>query len=121
LLFSLACFASLGLPFLSGFVSEFLVFTGSFSLLPGATIASAFGVVMTAGYLLWMLKRAFYGPLNTKWAGLTDARTLSEVVPLVVLAVAILFVGLYPKPIVDLLGPSLHQILGGIQGVALTR
>jgi NADH-quinone oxidoreductase subunit M len=119
LLFSIACFASLGLPFLSGFVSEFLVFTGSFSLLPAVTIASAFGVVLTAGYLLWMLKRAFYGPLNVKWAGLTDASTFVEIAPLVTLTIAILFVGLYPKPLVDLLGPSLHQILTSVQAVAV--
>jgi NADH-quinone oxidoreductase subunit M len=121
LLFSIACFASLGLPLLSGFVSEYLVFTGTFALLPGVTIAAAFGIVMTAGYLLWMLKRAFYGPLNLKWITLTDANTISEVLPLVVLTVAILFVGIYPKPLVDLLGPSLQQILSSVQAVALIR
>jgi NADH-quinone oxidoreductase subunit M len=119
LLYSIACFASLGLPFLSGFVSEYMVFTGSFSLLPGVTIAAAFGIVLTAGYLLWMLKRAYYGPLNLKWAWLTDANKLSEIVPLVALAIVIFAVGIYPKPIVDLLGPSLHQILTSVQAVAL--
>jgi NADH-quinone oxidoreductase subunit M len=118
LLYSVACFASLGLPGLSGFVAEYLVFTGSFALLPAVTIASAFGVVLTAGYLLWMLRRAFYGPLNLKWSWLTDARTIPEVVPLVALAVVILFVGIYPKPMVDLLTPSLHQILGTVQVIA---
>jgi NADH-quinone oxidoreductase subunit M len=119
LLFSVACFASLGLPGASGFVAEYLVFTGTFALLPGVTIAAAFGVVLTAGYLLWMLKRAFYGPLNLKWASLTDARTLSEIVPLVTLAITILAVGIYPKPMVDLLSPSLQQIIHNISAVAL--
>jgi NADH-quinone oxidoreductase subunit M len=119
LLFSIACFASLGLPGASGFVAEYLVFTGTFALLPGVTIAAAFGVVLTAGYLLWMLKRAYYGPLNLKWAALTDARRLSETIPLVTLAIAIFFVGIYPKPMVDLLSPSLQQILTNISHVAL--
>ena len=116
-LFTLACFASLGLPALSGFVAEYLVFTGSFAALPAITIASVFGVVLTAGYLLWMLKRAFYGPLNMKWSGLTDANTLAQVVPLVALAAVILFVGTYPKPLLDLIGPSVQQILSSVQAV----
>ena len=119
LLFSIACFASLGLPGASGFVAEYLVFTGSFVLLPVVTIAAAFGVVLTAGYLLWMLKRAYYGPLNLKWAGLTDARSLAEIVPLATLTIAIFFVGIYPGPMVDLLSPSLHQILTTIPGIGL--
>lgn len=116
LLYSIACLASLGLPGLAGFVAEFLVFTGTFALLPGPTIAAAFGVVLTAGYLLWMLRRAFYGPLNMKWSWLTDA-TPREAFPLVALAVVILFVGIYPKPFVDLLTPSLHHMLITAQAV----
>ena len=79
LLFSMACFASLGLPALSGFVAEYLVFTGSFAILPVVTILAAFGVVLTAGYLLWMLRRAFYGPLNMNWSWLRDARRARSV------------------------------------------
>src|SRR5487761_2080359 len=101
---------ALGLPGLSGFVAEYLVFTGSFATLPLATILSAFGVVLTAGYLLWMLRRSFYGPLNMKWDWLTDASAL-EAFPLIALTVVILFVGIYPKPMVDLLTPSLQQML----------
>jgi NADH-quinone oxidoreductase subunit M len=116
-LYSVACFASLGLPALAGFVAEYLVFTGTYAILPGATIAAAFGVVLTAGYLLWMLRRAFYGPLNLKWSWLTDA-TPREAFPLAALAVVILFVGIFPGPIVSLLTPSLHQILSTVQTVA---
>ncbi|MGH2516907.1 MAG: hypothetical protein ACRDHP_14740, partial [Ktedonobacterales bacterium] len=75
----------------------------------------------TAGYLLWMLRRAFYGPLNLKWSRLTDARTLPELLPLISLAVVILFVGIYPQPIVDLISPALHSILSTVQGVAAIR
>jgi NADH-quinone oxidoreductase subunit M len=117
LLFSVACFASVGLPGLSGFVAEYLVFTGTFALLPGVTIAAVFGVVLTAGYLLWMLKRAYYGPLNMKWSWLTDA-TVRETIPLVSLALVILFVGIYPSPLVDLLRPSVHQIVTSVQTIA---
>jgi NADH-quinone oxidoreductase subunit M len=117
LLYSVACFASLGLPGLSGFVSEYLIFTGTFAILPVVTILSAFGVVLTAGYLLWMLRRAYYGPLNLKWDWLTDANW-REVIPLVSLALVILFVGIYPSPLVNLISPSLQQILHSVQAVA---
>ncbi len=118
LLYSVACFAALGLPGLSGFVAEYLVFTGSFATLPAATIFAAFGVVLTAGYLLWMLRRSFYGPLNMKWDWLTDA-TVREAFPLVALAVVILFVGIYPQPMINLLTPSLQQLLHGVSGLAV--
>src|SRR5262249_57456657 len=91
---------SLGLPALAGCVAEYLVFTGSFAILPVVTIRSVFGVVLTAGYLLWMLRRAFYGPLNLKWNRLTDA-TWREATPLIALTVVIVLVGIFPKPIID--------------------
>jgi len=108
--FSIACLASLGLPALSGFVAEYLVFTGSFPIWSVWTILGAFGIVLTAGYLLWMLKRAFYGPLNAKWATLTDATNL-EMVPLVALVAVILLVGIFPGLIVNIIQPSVGQIL----------
>ncbi len=116
LLFSVACFASLGLPGLSGFIAEYLTFTGAFATLPVVTIFAAFGVVLTAGYLLWMIRRAFHGPLNMKWSMLTDA-TVLEAFPLVSLALVILFVGVYPAPMVNLLSPTLNQMLQHMSGV----
>jgi NADH-quinone oxidoreductase subunit M len=115
-LYSIACFAALGLPSMSGFVSEYLVFTGTFALLPVQTILCAFGVVLTAGYLLWMLRRSFFGPLNMKWSGLTDATAL-QAFPLIALAVVIFFVGIFPGPIINLLGPSLHYMVVSMQQV----
>src|SRR5258708_21867826 len=115
---SVACCAPLGLPALSGFVAEYLVFTGTYPILPVQTILSAFGVVLTAGYLLWMLRRSFFGPLNLRWAWLTDAATIPELLPLISLALIILFVGIYPKPIVDLLSPSLSQMIQTMQHLA---
>ncbi len=108
--FSIACLASLGLPALSGFVAEYLVFTGSFPIWTTWTILGAFGIVLTAGYLLWMLKRAFYGPLNAKWATLTDATNL-EMVPLVALVAVILLFGIFPGLIVNIIQPSVGQII----------
>jgi NADH-quinone oxidoreductase subunit M len=118
-LYSIACFASLGLPALAGFVAEFLVFTGSFATLPVPTILCVFGVVLTAGYLLWMLRRAFYGPLNLNWRWLTDVNSIPEFLPLATLAVVIFFVGVYPKLLVDVISPSVTQMIGTIQSLTL--
>jgi NADH-quinone oxidoreductase subunit M len=109
-MFSIACLASLGLPALSGFVAEYLVFTGSFPIWTTWTILGAFGIVLTAGYLLWMLKRAFYGPLNVKWASLKDASTL-EMVPLVSLVAVVLLFGIFPGIIINVIQPSISQII----------
>ncbi len=116
-LYTVACFASLGLPGLAGFISEYLTFTGSFALIPIPVIFAAFGVVLTAGYLLWMLRRSFFGPLNMKWASLTDA-SLRETVILASLAAVILFVGIFPGPLVDLIKPSMHYMLTTMPGIA---
>jgi NADH-quinone oxidoreductase subunit M len=113
-LYSIACFAALGLPGASGFVAEYLTFTGAYATLPVQTILAVFGVVLTAGYLLWMLRRSFYGALNPKWSWLTDA-SVRETAILVSLTVVILFIGIYPRFIIDLVSPSLHHMLLSMQ------
>lgn len=92
-----ACFASLGLPLLAGFVSEFLCFLGAFNV-PQYRIAtgiSLIGVLVTAAFFLILIKKVFLGPLNTKWESLRDmdARELLATVPLVVL---MLVLGIFP-------------------------
>nr|BBH89100.1 NADH-quinone oxidoreductase subunit M [Thermosporothrix sp. COM3] len=109
-LFTLAGMASLGLPALAGFVAEYMVFTSSYKIWPVATVVSVFTMILTAGYLLWMLKRVFFGPFNKKWSWLPDANP-REMVPLVILAAFIVIVGIYPKFLIDVLLPSLHHVL----------
>jgi NADH-quinone oxidoreductase subunit M len=116
LLYSFACFTSLGLPGGAGFVAEYLTFTGSYATLPVQTIFAVFGIVLTAGYLLWMLRRSFYGALNPKWAWLTDASARERAI-LITLVVVILLVGIYPAPFIDLLSPSVHHMLTTAQSV----
>ncbi|MBI4661052.1 MAG: NADH-quinone oxidoreductase subunit M, partial [Verrucomicrobia bacterium] len=95
-LMGIALFASLGLPGLNGFVGEFLIFKGAFSLAAWATALAALGLLVTAIFLLTLLQRVFHGPLNRKWAGIPDL-TLGERVA-VVPAVALMFLlGVYPQ------------------------
>ena len=99
-IFVLAGLASLGLPGLSGFVAEFTVFVGAFPAIPVLTALGAAGIVLTAGYLLWMLQRVFFGPINPRFDSLDDPRGL-EVVPLLALVGVIVLIGLYPSLLTD--------------------
>src|SRR4029079_12780580 len=67
-----AGFGSLGLPALAGFIAEVTVFLGSFEQFEWAVLAAIFGVVLSAGYVLWMLQRVVFGPVRHEWDGLTD-------------------------------------------------
>src|SRR2546422_2399946 len=109
-LFTFAGLASLGLPGLAGFVAEYITFTSSYQIWTAVTIVSVFTMILTAAYLLWMLKRVFYGPFNTRWSGLPDA-TLRETIPLFALAAVIVFVGIYPTFLINVITPSLTHVL----------
>ena len=109
-LFTFAGLASLGLPGLAGFVAEYIAFTGSYQSLSTITIISVFTMILTASYLLWMLKRVFYGPFNTRWNWLPDAN-LRETLPLFALAVVIVVVGIYPTFLINVITPSLTHVL----------
>jgi NADH-quinone oxidoreductase subunit M len=109
-LFTFAGLASLGLPGLAGFVAEYMVFTGSYRVWTVATTIAVFTMILTASYLLWMLKRVFYGPFNPKWNWLPDAN-LREAIPLYALAAFIVFLGIFPNFLVGVITPSLHVSL----------
>jgi NADH-quinone oxidoreductase subunit M len=109
-LFTYAGMASLGLPGLAGFVAEFMVFTSSYRIWPVFTTIAVFTMILTAAYLLWMLKRVFFGPFNMKWNGLPDA-SARELIPLFALAGLVLFVGIYPAALINVITPSLAHLL----------
>lgn len=108
---SFAFFASMGLPGLSGFIGEVLVFIGAFKVYPAITIVSVSGIVLTAGYFLWMLQRMFLGPLNPKYTDLPEINN-RELFTLIPLGVIVLFVGIYPLPIINLINTSVNHLLG---------
>jgi NADH-quinone oxidoreductase subunit M len=109
-IFVIAGLASLGLPSMSGFVAELLVFLGTFPVWRVAAIVGALGVVLTAGYILWMLQRVFFGPPLTRWERVGDAIAI-ETVPLVCLVAAIMIIGIYPAIITDVIKSGLGPIL----------
>ena len=106
--------ASLGLPSTAGFVSEIHVFIGTFPVWGWLTALGAFGVVLTAGYILWMVQRVMLGPLNPRFAELRDATPL-ELVPIAALIIAIMAVGIFPGTITDVFATGVKPIVESLQ------
>ncbi|MBU0743243.1 NADH-quinone oxidoreductase subunit M [bacterium] len=113
--FSFALFAAVGLPGLSGFVSEAMVFLGAFPVHRTIAIVSALGIVIGAAYVLWMLQRVFLGPKNDKYDDLPDisARELFTLVPI---GLIVLLLGVYPMPVLDLMKASLNHLIKVVAG-----
>jgi NADH-quinone oxidoreductase subunit M len=109
--FVMAGLASLGLPSMSGFVSELLVFLGSVDRHTAATILGVIGILLTAGYILWMLRRVFFGPPTPEWEDLPDATAWWERVPMAALLAVILAVGIYPATLVDVIETGVMPIV----------
>ena len=105
-----ACFASLGLPGLAGFIAEFAVFLGAFSSYSLITCLSAFGVIITAAYFLWMIQRIFLGPLKEKWNDLPDM-DWGEIVAIVPLCILMLVIGLCPRPLMEVIDGPITRIV----------
>ncbi len=119
-LMTVAFFAAVGLPGLSGFISEALVFLGAFQTYQTLTIISVSGIILGAGYMLWALQRVFFGKLPEKWKGPWDPSgkkykhddvNAVELTALVPLAVIIIFLGIYPAPMIDMMNASVKHLL----------
>ena len=110
--FVIAGFASLGLPTMSGFVAEVLVFLGSFDAFEAPTIVAVVGILLSAGYILWTVQRVFFGPRNEKWADLPDTTAWWEQISMAALVGVIIGVGIYPATIVDVLENGVVRTLG---------
>jgi NADH-quinone oxidoreductase subunit M len=104
--------ASLGLPGMSGFVSEFMIFVGAFGALNKVLVGIAvLGVVLGATYILRMVQRVFLGELDlSRWGGLTEIN-LREIITVAPLAVLTIAIGVYPKPLAMLLNATLENLV----------
>jgi NADH-quinone oxidoreductase subunit M len=106
----IAGLASLGLPALSGFVAELMVFLGAFDTYTVPTIFGVFGILLSAGYITWMIQRVFFGAKDARWATLPDADNWWERVSMAALVVTIVGVGVYPALVVDVLDTGMINI-----------
>jgi NADH-quinone oxidoreductase subunit M len=108
---TVAFFAALGLPGLSGFISEAFSFLGAFQVdqLRTITIASTLGIVLTAAYMLWTLQRVFLGKANEKWTSLPDVNG-REMFTLIPLGIIVLVLGIYPSLLLDVMTSSVNHL-----------
>jgi NADH-quinone oxidoreductase subunit M len=102
--------SSLALPGLSSFVSEFLVLVGTFTRYPWFAAVATFGIVLAALYILIMVQRTMTGPVNDATRSLPDLRT-REVLAVAPIIAVILFLGFYPKPVLDVVNPAVRKTL----------
>jgi NADH-quinone oxidoreductase subunit M len=111
-LFLIAGLAGLSLPGLNTFVSEFLVLVGTFTRYEAAAILATVGIILAAIYILWMYQRTMTGPVRAEVASMPDLRPreLWAITPLIAL---IIVLGVYPKPILDIINPAVHSTLVG--------
>ncbi len=109
-------FASLGLPGLAGFWSEFFVFRGVVRFMPVAGFIAVFGMVFTAAYILWkIVQYVFLGTLDKeRWGHLPDM-TWWEKVTMWPLVVIMVFLGFYPTPLLDMFNAAFTQLLSSLK------
>ena len=117
--FLIMALSSMGLPLLNGFIGEFTILQGAFAVSFWWAFFAATGVVLGAAYLLWLYQRVFFGeitnPANASLADLTGREQLT-LIPLVVLA---LWIGVYPKPMFDVLRLPAEKIVAAVGGRTL--
>ncbi|MEJ8544157.1 NADH-quinone oxidoreductase subunit M [Brevibacillus borstelensis] len=108
--------ASLGLPGMSGFISEFFAFLGLFGQMPILAAIGTLGIVLTAVYLLRAILKTTFGPTPDRFVGVADAQPM-EVVPLVVLLGFIILIGVYPAVLANPLQQTLKTIVPIVTGI----
>jgi NADH-quinone oxidoreductase subunit M len=115
LVLTVVALSSIGLPGLNGFVGEFLVLLGSFGAYPWATGIATTGVIFAAAYMLWALQRMIFNPLNNpENEGLKDL-TGRELAVLLPLLIGIVWLGLYPGPVLRRMEPATQRYVDAVQ------
>ena len=108
--FMLFTLASIGLPGLNGFIGEFLIILGGFKAKKLAGIFAATGIIIGAGYMLWLYQRIFFNGLNEKIANI-EAMSLREFLTLASLAIFVFWIGIYPNTFLSFMHVSVQHLL----------
>ncbi|MDE3007514.1 MAG: NADH-quinone oxidoreductase subunit M [Acidobacteriota bacterium] len=119
-LFTVVMLASIGLPGLSGFISEYFILIGAFATHAWWAAVATLGVAGSAAYLLWAYQRVFHGSSDETNAQVPDATNRERwvLVPVVVLVVAL---GVFPRPIIDRITPSVTQLVAHVEPAGLLK
>ena len=112
--FTVVMLSSIGLPGLNGFVGEFLVLLGLFVAHRWWAVVAAFGVILAALYLLWAYQRVFHGEAEGDNADMPDMNLREGLVMLPLIAL-IFFMGIYPKPVIERMEPSVDALVAHVE------
>ena len=112
--FTIVMLSSIGLPGLNGFVGEFVILQGSFLTRRWWAVVAVTGVILAALYLLWAYQRVFHGEPDGDNATFRELR-FSEGLVMVPMIAAIVFMGVYPKPIFDRIEPSVTRLVAHVE------
>jgi NADH-quinone oxidoreductase subunit M len=104
--------ASLGLPGLNGFVSEFMVVRGAWPIFSLYTALAMIGLLITGAYILKGLTRVLHGPLNERWLGHGLEINRREVIAIAPLMVLMLLIGVWPSWIVSVINQTVMRLFG---------
>lgn len=115
--FVVVVLASIGVPGLNGFVGEFLILAGTFVTHRWWAVAAVLGVIIAAIYLLWAFQQAFHGPEQPDAPHFADVNWREKAI-LAPLLILIVFLGVYPKPVLDRITPSVDRIIASVQAAA---
>jgi NADH-quinone oxidoreductase subunit M len=113
--FTLVMLSSIGLPGLNGFVGEFLILAGAYLTLKWWAVVAAAGVILAALYLLWAYQRVFHGEPTDEDLATPDMR-IGELAYMAPLLALIVFLGVYPKPVLERIEPSVAALVDHIEG-----
>ena len=109
-MFMVFTLASIGLPATNGFIGEFLIILGGFKANQWAGVLAATGIIIGAGYMLWLYQRVFFMKTNQKVAGLADIN-LREIITLLPMIILIFWIGVYPNAFLGFMHESVKHLL----------
>ena len=118
-IFTIAGLGAMGVPSTSGFIAEFMTFLGSFQsnvlYVKVFTVIAILGILMGAGYILWLLQRVFYGPPQDKFNGIHDADKMERAYSAIFI-ILIFTIGLYPSILTNVIKTGIAPIIHLIGG-----
>jgi NADH-quinone oxidoreductase subunit M len=113
--FTIVMLSSIGVPGLNGFAGEFMILMGTFLTARWWAVVAALGVILAALYLLWAYQRTFHGEPDDANRNSMHDLTLRERIAIAPLLVLIVFMGVYPKPFLDRIDPSVKALIARVE------
>jgi NADH-quinone oxidoreductase subunit M len=117
--FAITMFSSIGLPGLNGFIGEFLILVGAFQYNKVFAGIAVIGIILGAAYMLWLFQRVMFGPLDKPENKILSDLTPREIAYMTPLIVLMFWIGLYPKPFIQMIDPAVMGIVKKVNPSAM--